>query len=259
MIFIGKRDTRNTLFLIEKIMKIFYQNRGYCPICSTDVEFIAYDDWFRDHYICSNCHSIPRERALMFCIDKFFPNWVKSVVHESSPVFRGVSSRLSKEALNYIPTYYYPNISLGKEFNGFRCENLECLTFKDESIDLHITQDVFEHILNPERAFREIARTLKPGGMHIFTVPLVNKFLPSKVCAYQNKNDEIIYLTEPEFHGDPTNENGSLVVTRWGYDICEFIHRSSGLFSHMVYIDSLENGIRAEYIEVLISIKPNKI
>ena len=47
---------------------------------------------------------------------------------------------------------------------GVRCENLEELTFPDESIDLHISQDVMEHVFQPKRAFAEIARTLRPGG-----------------------------------------------------------------------------------------------
>jgi len=41
----------------------------------------------------------------------------------------------------------------------------------DESFDLVITLDVFEHVLRPAKAFAEIARTLKPGGAHIYTVP----------------------------------------------------------------------------------------
>ena len=30
--------------------------------------------------------------------------------------------------------------------DGVRCENLEALTFADSSIDLHVSQDVFEHL-----------------------------------------------------------------------------------------------------------------
>jgi 2-polyprenyl-3-methyl-5-hydroxy-6-metoxy-1,4-benzoquinol methylase len=35
-----------------------------------------------------------------------------------------------------------------------------------------ITQDVMEHVFDPHHAFKEIARTLKPGGLHIFTTPI---------------------------------------------------------------------------------------
>ncbi len=39
----------------------------------------------------------------------------------------------------------------------------------------HLTQDVFEHLFDPAAAFREIARTLQPGGAHVFTTLLVRK------------------------------------------------------------------------------------
>jgi len=41
----------------------------------------------------------------------------------------------------------------------------------------------------------------------------------------------------------------------WGYDIADYIFRTSGLFSTIVMIDDVSAGIRAEYIEVLVSRK----
>jgi SAM-dependent methyltransferase len=61
----------------------------------------------------------------------------------------------------------WPDAAVGGVINGVRCEDLQALTFADESIDLHITQDVFEHLLDPRAAFREIARTLRVEGAHI--------------------------------------------------------------------------------------------
>jgi ubiquinone/menaquinone biosynthesis C-methylase UbiE len=52
-----------------------------------------------------------------------------------------------------------------------RSEDLRALTFPDQSFDLFITSDVFEHVFEPEKGFGDIARVLKPGGMHIFTMP----------------------------------------------------------------------------------------
>ena len=85
-----------------------------------------------------------------------------------------------------------------------------------------------EHVLNPTRAFAEIARTLKAGGAHIFTVPLVNKARGSEVRAKRNSDESIVYLQPPEYHENPVSSEGSLVSTYWGYDICEFIFKASG-------------------------------
>ena len=234
----------------------FFENYGYCPCCDSNVKFVAYGSWWRDQYLCTKCGSIPRERALMYCIDNFFPLWRDLLIHESSPSNRGASLRLKNECPGYIATQYYPDVPYGTIYNGIRCENLSSLSFEDNSVDLHITQDVFEHVFHPETAFKEISRTLKPGGAHIFTVPIVNKNDPSEVCARLEPDGRIEHLREPEYHGNPISDKGSLVTTRWGYDICESIHRSSGLFTKVFILDNLGLGIRAEYIDVLITEKP---
>lgn len=233
-----------------------YKNYGFCFGCNKITQFIAKGDWWRDSYVCVNCGSIPRERAVMYCVEKYYPAWRDLVIHESSPNMRGPSIRFQNEATNYIPSQYYSKERPGKIINGFRNENLEKLTFENNSIDLHITQDVFEHIIDPESAFKEIARTLKPGGAHIFTTPLVNKQEPSQRCAKRNENGEIVQLIFPEeYHGNPISNKGSLVTIRWGYDITTFIHSYCGLFTEIIYIDAVEYGIRAELIEVLITRK----
>jgi SAM-dependent methyltransferase len=192
----------------------------------------------------------------MFCIDKFFPRWRELAIHESSPIPRGASERLRREARSYLPTQFFSDVSTGESCNGYRCENLEKLTFENESIDLHVTQDVFEHLFAPSAAFREIARTLRPGGAHVFTTPLVQKTEPSQFCVTTAPDGTIINNTAPEYHDNPVSDEGSLVTVKWGYDIADYIFRACGLFTKIVLIDNLDLGIRAEYIEVLITYKP---
>jgi SAM-dependent methyltransferase len=109
---------------------------------------------------------------------------------------RGPNRRLTKEAPAYTVTHYYPGVAPGKIVNGIRCENLERLTFADESVDLHITQDVFEHLFDPAAAFREIARTLRPGGAHVFTPPLVRKNEPTQFCAALGPEGTVVHLID---------------------------------------------------------------
>jgi SAM-dependent methyltransferase len=235
------------------------ENAGYCLTCTRDVTFVARDARLREHYRCSNCGSIPRERALMLTLERYFPDWHNLTVHESSPGNRGASKRLSQECSSYIPSQFYPDQAAGSIVEGLRCENLEALTFADESIDLHITQDVLEHVFHPSRVFTEIARTLRPGGAHVCTVPLVNKSKPSKLRARVEGDGHVVHLQSPVYHGNPISGEGSLVTVDWGYDICRHIFESCGLFTHIVYIDDLSRGIRAEHIEVLVTVKPRAI
>ena len=106
-----------------------------------------------------------------------------------------------------------------------------------------------EHVLNPAKAFAEIARTLKPSGAHVFTVPIVRKAKQSRVRARPDRAGGIEQLLPAEYHGD------FLVTVDWGYEIIEFIRQLSGLDTTMVSLDDLDHGIRAEYIEMLISRK----
>jgi SAM-dependent methyltransferase len=235
---------------------VVLENPGFCPTCQQEVIFSATQAWLRDHYLCSNCGSIPRERALMLTIERFYPQWRELTIHESSPCGRGASVRLARECPGYLGSQFYPELAPGSTSRQWRCENLEALTFPDESFDLHVTQDVMEHVFEPQRAFREIARSLRPGGAHIFTVPLVGKAAPSRRRAERLPDGSIRHLDTPVYHGNPIDDRGSLVTTDWGYDIAAFIHDTCGLFTHVVHIDDLQHGIRAEYIEVLVTVKP---
>lgn len=236
---------------------IIFQHEGRCPICEKEVTFSANHTWFRDHLICNGCGSIPRERALMKVITDYFPNYRILSIHESSPVGRGASVKLRNECQKYSSSQYYPDITPGNihPLSGYRSENLELLTFADQSFDLFITQDVMEHVFDPEKAFKEIARVLKPGGAHIFTVPLINKGNKSECWASLTAEGEIINHHKPEYHGNPVDVAGALVTMHWGYDIAGYISDMAHTPTTIIIIDDIDQGIRAEFIDVLVSRK----
>lgn len=59
--------------------------------------------------------------------------------------------------------------------------DLAALPFKDEAFDLVVSRSVVEHLVRPEAVFRELRRTLKPGGRLVFTTP--NKYDYSSLVA----------------------------------------------------------------------------
>jgi|SRR5262249_12945239 len=234
---------------------VLFANYGFCPICEAPARFVARDAYFRNHYRCEGCWSAPRERALMLCLQRFFPSFRDLVIHESSPTPGSASAKLAAECKRYIPTQCFAEVAPGAYRDGVRCEDLERLTFADGEVDLHVTQDVMEHVFDTDRAFQEIARTLRPGGAHVFTTPLVARHRPSLVRAERRDDGRIVLRFEPKYHSNPVDPNGSLVVVEWGYDICDQIFRASGLVTKIVEIDDIEHGIRGDYSEVLISFK----
>ena len=54
---------------------------------------------------------------------------------------------------------------------------------------------------------------------------------------------------------NPVDRRGSPVTMHWGFDVVQFIRETSGLETTIEYLDELKFGIRAEYIEVLVSRK----
>ena len=84
-------------------------------------------------------------RALMIVLEGLFPNWTQLDIHESSPA-GPASERLARDCPRYLATHYFPGIKPGAVHQGFRCEDLEAMTFPDGRFDLVITQDVFEHV-----------------------------------------------------------------------------------------------------------------
>ncbi|WP_242155186.1 class I SAM-dependent methyltransferase [Aestuariivivens sediminis] len=233
----------------------FFKQPGFCPCCEQEVVFISHDPWLRDHFTCSNCSSLPRERALMYVIQTMYPYWKDLHIHESSPSNRGHSVSLKQHCKYYTISQFFPNQKRGALVKGFRNEDLEQQTFEDRMFDLVITSDVMEHVYEPDRAFKEIYRTLKPGGAHIFSVPLVNKHKPTQRWAIKGEDGQPNFLFEPEWHSNPIDEKGSPVTFRWGYDIKHFIETHTEADCEIIYLNDLSQGIRAEYIEIIVQKK----
>lgn len=244
-----------TAFCEKQLGDFYFKQKGFCTCCDKEVDFVAHKSWLRDNFRCSNCKSIPRERALMLIIEKEYPNWKNLSIHESSPDKRGHSKKLRSQNTAYLETQFFLNEKPGAIVNGVRSEDLENQTFEDNSFDLVITSDVMEHVYDPEKAFKEIHRTLKPGGAHIFSVPIINKHKKTQRWANKGANGEPEFLFEPEWHGNPINKKGSPVTMHWGFDIVDFIKEHTGAECWIEYINNLEYGIRAEYIEIIVSKK----
>jgi SAM-dependent methyltransferase len=186
-------------------------------------------------------------------LNRRYPNWRELSIHESAPGL-GSSEHLRRGCTAYVGTQYFPDVPLGEQHRGFRNEDLRRQTFSDASFDLVITQDVMEHVLEPEEAFREIARTLRPGGSHVFTTPVYPGLVKSETRA-RTRGGRTEFLAKPEYHGSLIDPNGSLVTVHWGQDIGEIIARSSGLTTTAYVIVDRGLGLDGEFLDVLVSSK----
>jgi SAM-dependent methyltransferase len=228
---------------------------GFCPICATDVVFRADEPLFRDHLLCSACGSIPRERAVMLVIESVAPDWRGMRIHESSPIERGTSVRLRNECSGYVATQMFPGIPPGSTYGNFRCEDLERQSFGDGTFDLVVTQDVMEHVLELAAAYREIWRTLAPGGMHIHTTPIKKHYRASVRRAERQQDGSVRHLLPAIYHGNPVDSSGALVTFDWGQDLPELIAAWAPFDVEVRRFHDRRRGIVAEMTEVIICTK----
>lgn len=226
-------------------------NHGYCHCCRQKTEFRLDGDWLRDQYVCVNCLSLPRQRHIQYILDTHFEGWERQEIHESSPS----NDFISRYCNSYSFSQYLDSEERGSIIDGVRCEDLEALTFPDDSFDLFITQDVFEHIFSPHLAAKEIMRALKPGGAHVFTVPKEKHLSVSRPRA-RPVNSEIEYLHDPVYHGSPVGDGKALVTWDYGDDFEALIGRWSGGVTTTYVTRDRSLGIDGEYIEVFVTRKP---
>jgi SAM-dependent methyltransferase len=97
-------------------------------------------------------------------------------------------------------------------------ESLESLSYGDSSFDIVLTSDTLEHVPDVDKALSEIRRVLKPGGHHIFTVPVLMDRPATRRRASMTAG-ELTHHLPPSFHGAPQEGRADfLVFNEFGAD-----------------------------------------
>lgn len=141
--------------------------------------------------------------------------------------------------------------------DGITNQNLEEMTFLDETFDVFITQDVLEHVNSPEWVLLEIIRTLKRGGIHIFTTPIYpfRKTRPHIIMEGNVRKN----ILPSVYHGNTISKEGSLVTYEWGgSDFLSMIDEITRMDSMIVEFPNsreIENGLERDFLQVIASIK----
>ncbi len=251
---------------------------GYCPLCAKKSLFLFNPENPRESGNCIKCFAnsrykfmgeivqkiillqsckkdvrflniqeelarIPTRLPLKRFLSRLMPP--KYTIYE--PDSRGALHNLFLSYPRYVFSEYFPNRPPGSLINGILNQDLHHLTFRNNLFDLVITQDVFEHVQHPSIAFYEIFRVLKPGGVHLITVPLHGNQTIKRIDDDGNK------LLPEEYHNDHQDKGGALVYTNFGRDIITTLNEL-GYQAFLISQNNPQKGILGQ-VDVIVALK----
>ena len=127
---------------------------------------------------------------------------------------------LRRRSAELATSEYLDNVPPGTARDGVLCQDVQQLTFPDASFDVCTSTEVFEHVPDDTRGFREIRRVLRAGGTFVFTVPLREDEVTVERARVQD--GRIVHLQPPEYHGDRLRGRDRVLAFRtYGCDIVE--------------------------------------
>jgi SAM-dependent methyltransferase len=201
--------------------------RGRCVVCGRPTVFLCTDrSSARDNLFCVWCRSFARKRhlALLLLAELGAARSLAAVQRLDRDVYSaGVDGHIAAHLHRFarFTASELTDAPLGSSLpSGGTCQDLQALTFASGSQDVVVTEDVLEHVRHPDRAFAEIARVLRPGGVHLFTVPLyLDRATLERVEPHDDGSDRV--LVEPlEYHGDARGQR-VLAYRTFGTDLPE--------------------------------------
>ncbi|MFZ1006126.1 MAG: class I SAM-dependent methyltransferase [Candidatus Sulfotelmatobacter sp.] len=184
-----------------------------CRCCERTTIFIARRNNSSEFRVCLFCSANERYELLAAEIRHRYGGRLQQMdVLELDP--RSPLKTILSRARTYTRTFYQAE-KPSKPKNGAICEDITDLRFPNESFDLIVSSEVLEHVPKLDRAFSETARVLRPGGVHLFTVP---PRVRTKKRA-EIIDGKMVHIEPPEYHLDPLSREGILAFWDIGPDL----------------------------------------
>lgn len=140
-----------------------------CPCCKwKGPAFIALSNWRQITYQskCPACDSRSRHRGLITIL----PAIIKSTPPGKMLVFAPEKIILDF-IMQQLPQGSVCTTDLNRLDVDLPHEDIQKLSFRDNSFSMVVCNHVLEHVKDDEAAVKECARILRPGGISVFTIP----------------------------------------------------------------------------------------
>jgi len=180
---------------------------GECPHCGASHFVVLRPDPFFTR--CVKCKATVVNLSVIWAVQRNVAGLQDKAAYEMS-TYGSTYSFLKRSCGEFSCSEFIPGRQSGEWVDGVRNEDAQQLSFADESFDIVTSNQVFEHVPDDLAAYRECQRTLKPGGVLIFTVPLYNTAATEQVAVV--RDGAIHWLSTPEFHGSRATGPNSVPV-----------------------------------------------
>ncbi|MBW2370854.1 MAG: class I SAM-dependent methyltransferase [Deltaproteobacteria bacterium] len=191
----------------------------HCPVCDRPRPILRLDH-NEVSIRCLVCKSSIITMSLISVLNRLVKDLLEKSVYELSsrgPLFTYLSAHTRQLTVSEM----FDDIEPGSMKDGVPCQNVEQLTFSDETFDVCTSTEVFEHVADDRKGFSEIYRVLKPGGWFVFTVPLRSDRQTMERARKIGPN-HIAHLLPPEYHGDHLRGRRNVLAFRtYGTDIID--------------------------------------
>jgi hypothetical protein len=217
--------SRPTVFGIDNVRKAAQQAATsgiHCPVFDEHVApgaLAIHGENYRESLVHRGLNS--RLRAVQYVLQNETAHIPDKDLRLYAPeAVTAYANILKSKYENFVGSEYDVDPAILERIGPIRIEDLHALTFETASFDAAVSNEVFEHVPFLDKALSELARILVPGGKLVSTFPFLSMQQDGIVRA-QLQDGKIVHLTEPEYHGNPVDAQGSLVFELPGWSIVE--------------------------------------
>lgn len=269
---------KNSINLLSRSSKsiIALNNIGWCDACGgygpyqykSVVTTVLARQWklsavqreamnARESMACAFCGSTYRLRLLSRAINYWNSGNAKSSLLQNieSGKFDDLkvaeinSCGVLHDILKKIPHLKYSEY--GSTDTSVPDEDLQSLSYGNNMFDMVLTSDVLEHVPDVDRALKETYRVLKPGGVHIMSVPIIRGRSSRKRTHMTNKGKAVHDLAA-SFHG--SGEPDYLVWSEFGDDFVSMVE-NAGFNTYALFVNDANKN---DASGIILAVKADK-
>jgi len=195
----------------------------------------------REGHACATCQMSKRVRMVLWTIRRLLPvSGELRVLHFNQINHLSSALRALGDATE---TCYQPGMERGAKVGELVNEDICQLTFPSNHFDLAIHSETLEHLFDFNKAQSEVERVLKPGGIQIYTVPLLHS-RSTRQRMQLAADGRTLHLLPLSYHG---NEGEFPVVWEFGSD---FFERRKLRISELFYDNYWQNRTVFTVVEI---------